>query len=66
MNCFNKESLKTTWYKFCCVVTKVHSYEAHFDVKQSKLQRENYKMYGSKSKGAPGSGTKRNPVFKDI
>ena len=35
-------------------------------MKYSRLRKEKCKMYGSKSKGAPGSGLKLNPVFKDI
>ena len=35
-------------------------------IKHSKLRKEKYKMYGSKSKGAPGSGIEVNPVFKDV
>ena len=35
-------------------------------MKYSRLRKEKYKTYGSKSKGAPGSGLKLNPVFKDI
>lgn len=31
INCFDKGSLKPAWYKFCCVVTKVHSYEEPID-----------------------------------
>jgi hypothetical protein len=33
--------------------------------KQSMLRKEKYKMYGSQSKGAPGSGMKLNPVFEN-
>ena len=35
-------------------------------MKQSKLSKEKYKMYGSRIKGAPGSRMKLNPVFKEI
>ena len=35
-------------------------------MKRSTLQKEKYKMYGSKNKGAPGSETKLHPVFKEI
>jgi hypothetical protein len=34
----NKKT-KTAWYKFCCVVTKVHSYEEHFNEKK-KAEKE--------------------------
>jgi hypothetical protein len=35
-------------------------------IKHRNLRKEKYKMYGSKSKGASGSGVKLNPVFKNI
>ena len=31
-------------------------------IKHSKLRKEKYKMYGSKSKGAPGSVMELNPI----
>ena len=42
MNCFNKESLKTTWYKFCCVVTKVYPYKECYNEEE---QAEKGKIY---------------------
>jgi hypothetical protein len=35
-------------------------------IKYSKLRKEKYKKYGSKSKEAPGSRMKVNLVFKDL
>jgi hypothetical protein len=35
-------------------------------IKHSKLREKKYKMYGSRVKGAPGNGTKPNPLFKYI
>lgn len=35
-------------------------------IRQSKLRKEKYKMYGSENRGALGSGMKLNPMFKDI
>ena len=35
-------------------------------IKFRKLRKENYKMYVSKNKGAPGSEMKLHSVFKDI
>lgn len=35
-------------------------------MKRSKPRKEKYKMYGSSIKGAPGSGMKLNPPFKEI
>ena len=34
--------------------------------KHSKLRKEKYEIYGSSTKGAPGSEMELNPVFKDI
>jgi hypothetical protein len=34
-------------------------------IKRSNLSKENYKMYGSKRKGAPGGGMELNLVFKE-
>jgi hypothetical protein len=34
--------------------------------KCSKLRKENYKIYGSSTKGALGSEMELNPVFKEI
>jgi hypothetical protein len=35
-------------------------------IKQSKLRKGKYKMYGSSNKSKPGSAMKLNPVFKEI
>ena len=34
--------------------------------KHSRLRKENYKMYGSSNKGAPGNDMEQDPVFKEI
>ena len=48
-----KKTLKTFWYKFCYVVTKVHSFEEGFDEK-GQAEKKKYKMYGSNLKGVTG------------
>lgn len=63
INCTDKGSPKTAWYKFCCVVIKVHFYEECFNEKEH-TEKGKYKMYGNK--GAPGSEMKLNPMFKEI
>jgi hypothetical protein len=35
-------------------------------IKYCKLQKEKYKMYGSKNKGTPRSRVDQNPMFKEI
>ena len=64
INCFDKGSFETLWYKFCFVVTEVHSLKSIL-MKMSKLKKEKYKLYSSKNKGAPGSKIELNPTFKD-
>jgi len=47
------------------MVTKIHSYEEHFN-EEEQTEEGKIKMYGSSIKGTPGSRMELNPLLKKI